>query len=535
MTLLGLAVSLVIDASYSWARLLIALAISIVLGMLLGIYAAISSKAEHILIPILDVFQTLPILAFFPFVVYVIVATVPSAIGIDAAVIFLIITSMIWNIAFGAYEAVKALPNGMNEVARLYDMDFLERMRRIYIPASMPKVVDQSMLSWSIGLFYLVTSEIFSTGSTIYEVRHGIGVALTALALSGNFGQYLMGIVIFIIFVVLTRFLLFQPVRRHFNKFNEEHVVKARRAHVQRTEQQMHTIKTNVKMAPPQVHVRPGFVHARGISHRILRVVETPEHALARKKKKAMFTLFAISITAIVAVAAVLYAAMTVKGLIHEEYIVLTALLASFTRVWVVFAIVLAIAIPLSIYLLFMSKHIEQYLLTFQILASVPATLLLPVIVSALKNEPGHAELVAFAILFLSSIWYVLFGIFADRSYIHRWLFEVRNLFHVKGVDAWKNIYIKAILPGLITGGITAVAAEWNACIVAEYFTTSAVSAGTVITAVHTGIGVLLDTSLQAGNLTLMLLALINLTVMILILNKVVWRRLYDKMARSYK
>ncbi len=534
MTLLGLAAALVIDASYSWARLLTALAISIAFGLLLGIYAGISSRAERLLVPLLDVFQTLPILAFFPFVIYVIVATVPSAIGVDVAVIFLIITSMLWNIAFGAYEAIKALPNGVHELARLYDMDFVERMRRIYIPASMPKVIDQSMLSWAVGLFYLVTSEIFSTGSKVYEVRHGIGVALTALALAGNFTQYLLGIAIFIIFVVLTRFLLFQPARRHFNKFNEEHVIKARRAHAKRTEQQILAIKTKVKMAPPQMQVRPGYIFARRPSNRIVHIAN-PEQELMKKKAKAMARGFASAIAAIVITAIVLSSTVAVKGIVQDEYLVLTSLLTSFARVWFVFIVVLAIAIPISVYMLFMSKHIEQYLLTFQILASIPATILLPVLVSMLVHEPAHNELVAFSILFLSSIWYVLFGIFADRSYIRRWLFEVRDLFQIKGVNAWKNIYIKAILPGLITGGITAVAAEWNACIVAEYFTTSAVSAGTVITAVHTGIGVLLDTSLQAGNLTLMLLALINLTIMILIINKLVWRKLYDRMASSYK
>jgi NitT/TauT family transport system permease protein len=534
MTLLGLVASLIVDASYSWARLLIALAISIVLGLLLGIYAAISSKAERVLIPVLDVFQTLPILAFFPFVIYVIVATIPSSIGIDAAVIFLIITSMLWNIAFGAYEAVKALPNEVFEVARLYGMDFLERMRRIYLPASMPKVIDQSMLSWSIGLFYLVTSEIFSTGSAIYQVKHGIGVALTALALSGNYVQYLIGIAVFVVFVVLTRFLLFVPLRRHFNKFNEEHVIKARRANVHRTEREMHAIETLVRRRAPTMDVRPRHMLARSANNTIVHI-ETAEQKLEKERMKSALIAFAISIAAMVVTAAVLLPAMITKGFIHDEYVVLTALLASFTRVWLVFALVLAVAIPTSIYLLFMSKRIEQYLLTFQILASIPATILLPVIVAVLVHEPMHDELVAFSILFLSGIWYVLFGIFADRSYIHRWVFEVRDLFHVKGVNAWKNIYVKAVLPGLITGGITAVAAEWNACIVAEYFTSSAVSAGTVITAVHTGIGVLLDTSLQAGNLPLMLLALINLTIMILIINKFVWRKLYDRMAKSYK
>ena len=198
---------------------------------------------------------------------------------------------------------------------------------------------------------------------------------------------------------------------------------------------------------------------------------------------------------------------------------------ATLARIWLVFLLILAISIPVGVYLIFMSKRSESYLLLFQIIASIPATILLPLIVVSLKNAPFHNELVAFVVFFLSGIWYLVFSIMSNKNTIPNSVYEVKSIFGVKGKKAWKDIYVKAIMPGIITGGITAVAAEWNASIVAERFTTTAVGNGNVITSVNLGLGKLLDTSLASGNLTLMVIALINLTIVIILINRLFWKK----------
>ena len=214
----GLVLNLIIDTSYSWIRMFLALGISVVIAFAIGIYMALSRTAERYLMPIIDILQTVPILAFFPFAIYIIVGLLPGVIGINLAVIFLIITSMLWNIIFGVYESIKTLPEEFNELSKLYNMGFLQKIKKIFIPASLPRVVEQSMLSWSIGLFYLVSSEIFSTGNAEYSVKHGIGVAVTELAASGNTYGYIIALIIFLIFVIATRFLFFGPLESYVNK-----------------------------------------------------------------------------------------------------------------------------------------------------------------------------------------------------------------------------------------------------------------------------------------------------------------------------
>ncbi|MGC8586605.1 MAG: ABC transporter permease subunit [Candidatus Micrarchaeia archaeon] len=509
---------LLIDTSFSWVRMFAALGLSMLIGLAVGIYAAINSRAEKLIIPIVDILQTLPILAFFPFVIYIIVATIPGYIGINAAVVFLIITSMLWNIIFGVYEAVRTLPKEYIELAELYGMSPMQRLTKIYVPASMPKVVEQSTLSWAIGLFYLVTSEIFSTSRANYAVKHGIGVALTNLAVSGNFAEYAAGIAIFILFVIATRLLFFAPLERYFNRFNEN-VQKPSAAYI--AKRILHRLNAHM----PLIHIKRRRVAIPVYTHAQARKENAPSSA---KKSKAVYAYALLAALALIAV-------FTSKAILHYEAVVLLSLILSFVRVWFAFLAIVVVAVPMSIYLLFVSKRPGWYVLLIQIIASIPATILLPLIVMALRNSPMHNELVAFSIFFLSGIWYVIFGILSQRSYIPQNILEVKKIFGIKGILAWKKIYIYAILPGLLTGAVTGIAAEWNASIVAEYFTTTAIGNGAVITSVSIGIGKLLDTSLDSGNMLLMGIALINLTVMIILINRFVWKRFYEKIEKVYK
>jgi len=518
--LILLIISLLIDASFSWIRMFIALFFSIVISLAIGIYAARSENSGRIIVPILDVFQTLPILAFFPFVIYIVVNFLPGYVGINAAVIFLIITSMVWNISFGVYEAVRTLPKEFSEVAGLYHLTAWQRLTKILIPASMPHIAEQSVLSWSIGLFYLVTSEIFSTGSAQYSVKYGIGVALTKLAFSNNLSAYLTGILVFVIFVVATRFLFFRPFERYSNKSG----TRKSQAGLTIFKKMLNFDAYNRIL---KAH-RKSNIRAKAGTYKM----QQESFSVNATQKGGHVYIYIAAVMALIAVACLL-TAYPMLGVYEYEAIV--SLLTSLARVWLAFAIILIVAVPLCIYLIFISKHSGSYMLLFQIIASIPATILLPIMVLALNSYPSHGELVAFAVYFLSGIWYVIFSLIASTRTLPANIFDIRKLFHVKGVTAIRKIYLKALLPGLVTGAVTAIAAEWNASIVAEYFTTSAIGNGALISSVSTGMGKLLDTSLSSGNLTLMFIGLVNLVVMILLVNTFVWKRLYGNLSKIYE
>jgi len=194
---------LFVDVVCFWVRMTIALVLSILFSWAVGIAAARSRTAERIIIPVLDVLQSIPILGFFPIVLFVFVGYLPIWIGVNLAVIFLIFTSMSWNIAFAVYEAVASIPKEYLEFASMEKMSLWNRMTTLYIPASWSKVAYNSVVSWSVALFYLISSEIFSVGTANYSVRHGIGIDIAGFAGEGLWGEYALAMVVFIVAVVL--------------------------------------------------------------------------------------------------------------------------------------------------------------------------------------------------------------------------------------------------------------------------------------------------------------------------------------------
>lgn len=524
--LLGLIAVLLTDTTFSWVRMFIALGISVLMSLGIGIYAATSERAGRVILPLIDVFQTIPIVAFFPFVMLVFVGFLPAIIGVNAAVIFLIITSMLWNIIFGVYEAIKTMPKEFVELANLYGLGSWQKLRSIYIPASMPRVVEQSMLSWSIGLFYLVTSEIFSAGNTAYHVKNGIGVELTGLALSGNTFGYLLGIAVFILFVVLTRLLFFKPLEDYVVRYTKQTASKAKTRMVRRLYGHVAQFRL-LKYLQTNRAVISAYLAERGALKRTRK-----QHVAARHDEGGGHNPLYYVLAAAVA-AALLYYIFT-TNLAAGEYVVLMALLYSFGRVWLAFLVSLAIAIPTCVYILFITKKGSVYLLLFQIIASIPATILLPEIAVLMKGYTYGGELLAFIVFVLSGVWYLIFSTMNVAKSLPNSVIEVKDAFGIRGATAWRKIYLMAIIPGLITGSITAIGAEWNSSIIAENFQNVHVG---------TGIGLFLDKTIANPNfsmslsnhyLLLLLLALLNIIIMILLINTFVWKRLYRMASKIY-
>jgi len=186
--------------------MLIALVLSILFALVVGIAAARSKKAEAVFIPVLDVLQSIPILGFFPIVILAIISIFPSQIGVNIAVILLIFTSMSWNIAFGVYEAVKSIPHEYLELVSMAKSSAWDRIKSLYVPASLSRIAYNTQTSWAVGLFYLVASEILTLGNSTYKVDHGIGVALINFALARDWVSYTYTIIALIIAVIIWRF-----------------------------------------------------------------------------------------------------------------------------------------------------------------------------------------------------------------------------------------------------------------------------------------------------------------------------------------
>jgi NitT/TauT family transport system permease protein len=532
---LNLLSQLIVDTAYSWLRMSFALILSILFSWAVGITAARNRTAERIILPVLDVLQSIPILGFFPVVLVLFVDLLPGMLGINMAVVFLIFTSMSWNIAFGVYESVKSIPEYYLDLASLERIGVWKRITTLYIPASWARVAYNSVTSWSVGLFYLVSSEIFSLGSRTDEVQHGIGVDIATFAGNGLWNQYVTAILILIFAVLLTRvFFLSQFVTwsEKFKLGEDSRMIKKDPIYklyswfnLTARQRLFSTLAKRTKRIP-KLNVTP----------------RAPPNSWERIAKVIKYVVVAILLVA-AGVGAVSVLPQFIAGNIvlklaaaaKDESIVAEALAFSFVRVWYVYIIAVAISLPLGIAIATNKRLFDISTPILQVVSAVPAPALLPPLAIAFSNLPFGGEMTAMIVILLGMLWYLLFNIISGVRTIPSEVIEMATLSRLSKWEAWKNVYIPAALPAFITGSITAVGGAWNTLIVAEYFNISLSGAsGAPLTQVGIGIGKLIDIADLQGNLLLLGLSILSMSALVVTFNILVWRRLYNRTTKRY-
>jgi NitT/TauT family transport system permease protein len=500
-----------------------ALALSILFSLAIGIVAARNKRAEAIIIPVLDVFQSIPILGFFPIVILGVVNVVPGEPGVDIAVILLIFTSMSWNIAFGVYEAVKSIPQDYIDLSNISQSSTWHRITTLYIPASLSRIAYNTQTSWAVGLFYLVSSEIFSLGTKNEQVGYGIGVAIITFADQHQWANYAYSIIALIVAVIIWQFVFL----REFSLWSE---------------------RFKFVEEPREVHRDPVMRFYSWVNHVTISKLFLYTHGRGVTRFSSSFNIFkrgwkfAVVIVALIFIALEFSAIRAIPSafaklpsssiLLSDERNVIVGLSVSFVRVWYVYFIVVAVSLPLGIMIALSSKLYDTASPVLEVIASVPAPVLLPVLVTAL-HENGEA--VAAIIIFLGMIWYIIFNVMAGVRSLPSELFELKREFKISDLQAWRNIYLPATFTAFVTGSITAIGAAWNTLIVAEYFQPNPPQPP--LTQVQYGIGKVIAIATNTGpngDLVTLTLAILSMTALIVTFNLTVWRRVYHFTTKKY-
>jgi NitT/TauT family transport system permease protein len=510
--------TILVAVGISWARMTAALIISIIFSLCVGILAAVDRVAEKIIIPVLDILQSIPILSFFPIALYAFIIIHP-VIGPELAAIFLIFTSQAWNITFGVYKNVRLIPLELLEASKALDLSLWRRLSSLYIPAAFPGIASNLPPSWANGLYFLVACEIISIGEVEWSLP-GIGTLSTSYIMAGRMIEFIMSLAAVVAAVILTNLLVFIPLMRLSERYKfEERAAEIPRVWIEKVSGWLSRVARRISFS---------------VSPRItlfeLRIPWKASRILLIAVLTIMVALLGHSISGRVSAEVTLAWAQDVVEAFQRLGVVDPLVMIGFSlaRVSAAVAFGLLWTLPVAI-LIYEKRTLEKILIPpFQVIASFPATLILPLIAKTVMDLGLPLELGAFLMILLGTQWYLLFFLLDGLRSIPYEEEEVCKALAMTRLQKLRHLYLPRILPSLIMGLIVCFGGGWNTLVIAE----RAVLGGFTWDLRAPGIGRMLSIAVDEGDLALLIAATIWMAGFIVLLNRLLWRRLYEKAVR---
>jgi NitT/TauT family transport system permease protein len=514
-------------AIYSLVRILVAYVISLVFALAYGYAAAKSRRAEIVLIPLLDILQSIPVLSFLPAVMLAMVALFPSRqLGVELGSIILIFTGQVWNIAFSFYSSLKTIPRDLREAAIIYRFSRWQRFVELDLPFSTIGLVWNSMMSVAGGWFFLMACEMFVLGDKDFRLP-GLGSFLQTAASSGNTRAMLWGLATMVAVIVLMDQLIWRPVIAWADKFKFEQVesgVTAENSILNFIRRESFLIRGYRRMLHPIVDWLT-IQFASGAK----RAAATFSFARSPQPRRWLAWLFGV--TAGVFLIYVVY--LTVGELAHlhrqDYFMLLRSAALTFLRVNLALILGALWTIPVGV-AIGSSPRLARWMQPLaQLAASIPATALFPVLLLVLIRLRGGVEIAAMALMLLGTQWYILFNVIAGAMAIPTDLKEAAKVFRFSRVDRWRRLILPGIFPYLVTGLVTASGGAWNASIIAEYFHFQ----GKVVMA--PGLGSTISRASDEGHFPVLLASTLIMATVVVCINRLLWRRLYRLASTRFK
>ena len=496
-------------------RMFAALGASLLFTFTVATLAAKSRKAEMVIIPALDILQSVPVLGFLTFTVTFFVGLFPGRqLGIECASIFAVFTAQAWNMAFSFYQSLRTVPNDLDEVSRQFGFSAWRRFIRLDLPFATPSLVWNIMMSMSGGWFFVVASEAITVGKTTITLP-GIGSWL-ALAISRqDMRAVATGVAAMAVVILLYDQLVFRPIVAWADKFRFEQTASQ---DVPRSWLYDVIRRTRWARVAFQALAWPGKALAR--------IDWTPPRLapvrLGREGNRLVDALW-IAAIAVAVVWAVYILAHFVSLTLHwsDVWAVTKFALATLLRVLLMIVVASLIWVPIGVWIGLRPLWAERLQPVAQFLAAFPANVLFPfavVVIVAWRLDPN---IWLTPLIIVGTQWYILFNVIAGASAISTDIKEAAHIFGVHGWQWWRQVTLPAIFPSDVTGALTASGGSWNASIVAE-----AVSWGHQHLEAF-GLGAYIAKATAAGDSARVALGVAVMSVFVIALNRAVWRPLY--------
>ena len=509
-------------AARTTLRMLIAMALSLLFTFTYATLAAKSRSAERVLVPLLDILQSVPILGFISVTVVFFMSLAPGRVlGAEFASIFAIFTSQAWNMAFSFYQSLRTVPAELEEAARNFRLSAWMRFWRLDVPFAVPQLIWNMMMSMSGSWFFVVASEAISVGNTTVTLP-GIGSYIALAIEHRDLAAVSWAIGTMLVVILIYDQVLFRPLVAWADRFRFEQ---------------------EPGVPPPQSWVFDVLRRSRIVERLTERLTALWRSSLrwrtsrkgssgapVQRAGRALAMPFTVVVLVFTLAALWQVAQFVVTGISLSD-VGVTMLLgfATLARVVVLIAIASLIWVPIGVWVGTRPRVALLVQPVAQFLAAFPANLLFPIVVSGIVAWRLNPNIWLSPLMILGTQWYILFNVIAGASAIPAELRAVAVNLRVRGWLWWRRIALPAVLPYYVTGAITASGGSWNASIVAEV-----ASWGNEHLQAE-GLGAYIAEQTDAGDFHRIVLGIAVMSLFVVVINRVFWRPLYHYAERKFR
>lgn len=506
---------------YSLARGSVAMLFSLVFSIAYATWAYYDTRARKVLLPMLDILQSIPVLGFMPGLVLALVFLFPSSnFGLELSCVLMIFTAQVWNMAFSYYDSLKAIPQEFRQIGNICGFGPLKRFLHIELPFAAQGLIYNCMVSMAGGWFFLTINEAFTLGDRNFQLP-GLGSYMSVAIAQNNVGAQIAAVIAMGVMIIGVDRLLWWPLVVWSRKFKLEDTASGPRESTFIGHVVSHSHFLGMLFAGPlalgrRVAGALPFLHEEG------RAPAVPAHVVRRG---AGFLYAAVVSIAIACGLVGLWhlGSMLMKINLHEWMSIFLGTAATFLRVLAALAVSSLWTIPVGVWIGMNPRLARPLQPVIQFAASFPAPMLYPVVFGFILACGGSLEWGASALMMLGAQWYILFNVAAGAQAIPADMVACADIFQIRRWRRWAQFILPAIFPYLVTGWITAAGGAWNASIVSEYLQ----QGGRTYSA--TGLGSLISEATNAGNFNLLAGAIVVMAVCVVTINRTVWRNLQRK------
>ena len=505
-------------------RMLAAMVFSLLFTFVYATLAAKSRRAEIVLIPVLDILQSVPILGFLTFTVVFFMGLFPGRVlGAELACVFAIFTSQAWNMTFSFYQSLRNVPKDLDEACSSFRVSTWQRFWRLDVPFAMPGLVWNAMMSMSGGWFFVVASEAITVGDTTIALP-GIGSYVALAIKQQDLSAIGYALLAMVVIILLYDQLLFRPIVAWADKFRFEQTASADAP----TSWLLDVFRRTKALRLATRGIRTALAALAS-----MRLPSPPASLPRLRNENTSRIVDALWLGIVVAFA--IYSAMAVNDYVSQSLswsdLWVATKLGGLTLLRVVVLMVVAtlIWVPIGVWIGLRPKLSEAIQPFAQFLAAFPANIAFPIFVVLIVRFDLDADIWLSPLMILGTQWYILFNVIAGTSAFPSDLKEVSRSFHSRGWRWWRDVMLPGIFPYYITGALTASGGSWNASIVAEV----ASWGDTKLTAV--GLGSYIAQATEAGDFPRVVLGIVVMCAFVTLFNRLLWRPLYAYGERRFR